>query len=526
MKRFFTLASIVGILAANVTAAPAQTSGGTTPYGGYEDGTFILNEGWFGHDGGSINFLAADGGMTYNVQERENAGFSFGNTSCSGMVYGGRLYVMSKQAGETGGALVVMDAKTLKVIASFNEIGGGDGRSIAGANPHKVYIGTTAGVVTFDVDNMEIGDVVQGIGEEGAYRVNVGEMPKAGGYGLGIEKGVGVRAIDAETDRVGGTIACTDVQGIAQTADGSVWIASSGELTCVDPATLETEEMLTLPEGVNVMCQWGAWKPTAFCASRTANVLYWNQGGSWIGGNEFYRYEIGSDISTLKPFFTIEGLPAADDAKTQQAYGVARYDDRTGQLVVLTTQSGYGANYEHNWIHLVNGATGELEKTVTLDEYYWFPTLPIFPDKYAPEFVGVENKVGLEENGQPYTVDLAGKVADRDNIAYNITLSLAGGGDPSVADARLEGTTLTIAPVAEGTTTVTLAAESNGVVTELPIAVSVGASTGIGGVEAGNGGATEVARFTVDGKKLDRPQPGVNIVRMSDGTVRKVVVGR
>lgn len=94
MKRFFTLASIAGILAANVTAAPAQTSGGTTPYGGYEDGTFILNEGWFGHDGGSINFLAADGGMTYNVQERENAGFSFGNTSCSGMVYGGRLYVM------------------------------------------------------------------------------------------------------------------------------------------------------------------------------------------------------------------------------------------------------------------------------------------------------------------------------------------------------------------------------------------------------------------------------------------------
>ena len=132
----------------------------------------------------------------------------------------------------------------------------------------------------------------------------------------------------------------------------------------------------------------------------------------------------------------------------------------------------------------------------------------------------------MEENGQPYTVDLAGKVADRDNIAYNITLSLAGGGDPSVADARLEGTTLTIAPVAEGTTTVTLAAESNGVVTELPIAVSVGASTGIGGVEAGNGGATEVARFTVDGKKLDRPQPGVNRVRMSDGTVRKVVVGR
>ena len=34
----------------------------------------------------------------------------------------------------------------------------------------------------------------------------------------------------------------------------------------------------------------------------------------------------------------------------------------------------------------------------------------------------------------------------------------------------------------------------------------------------------EVARFTVDGKRIYAPQKGINIIRMSDGTTRKVVV--
>ena len=36
--------------------------------------------------------------------------------------------------------------------------------------------------------------------------------------------------------------------------------------------------------------------------------------------------------------------------------------------------------------------------------------------------------------------------------------------------------------------------------------------------------AVEVARYAVDGTQLAAPQKGVNIVRMSDGTTRKVVV--
>ena len=38
--------------------------------------------------------------------------------------------------------------------------------------------------------------------------------------------------------------------------------------------------------------------------------------------------------------------------------------------------------------------------------------------------------------------------------------------------------------------------------------------------------AKVVARYSVDGTKIIAPQKGINILKMSDGTTRKVVVGK
>ena len=51
--------------------------------------------------------------------------------------------------------------------------------------------------------------------------------------------------------------------------------------------------------------------------------------------------------------------------------------------------------------------------------------------------------------------------------------------------------------------------------------------TGIESVEVGSGeNAVEVARYALDGTKLSAPTNGVNIIKMSDGTTRKVVVNK
>lgn len=48
--------------------------------------------------------------------------------------------------------------------------------------------------------------------------------------------------------------------------------------------------------------------------------------------------------------------------------------------------------------------------------------------------------------------------------------------------------------------------------------------TGIGAVEENESAATIVARYTIDGRRINHPQSGINLLQMSDGSVRKVVV--
>ena len=51
------------------------------------------------------------------------------------------------------------------------------------------------------------------------------------------------------------------------------------------------------------------------------------------------------------------------------------------------------------------------------------------------------------------------------------------------------------------------------------------ASTGVKGVE-NNSTATVVARYAVDGTQISAPVKGINILKMSDGTTRKVLVNK
>lgn len=123
----------------------------------------------------------------------------------------------------------------------------------------------------------------------------------------------------------------------------------------------------------------------------------------------------------------------------------------------------------------------------------------MFPDKYAPEFNGVNGYVTLEKGGQPYTADLAGSVSDRDNIAYNISIALSDSGDANVADVTLDGTTLAIQPVGAGTTKAILTAESNGITTEQEIYITVNMPDAIGQATALRAIKAAGGRLTVNG---------------------------
>ncbi len=494
----------------------------------YQDGTFWLNEESFGHTNGSVNYITKDKDIKYRVYESQNPYQSFGATSQYGIIYGGKLIVMSKQHDDGGdprqggGRVVVADAKTLKKLASFDYIGAdtrpssspdgkgdGDGRACVGVNENKVYIGTTDGIQTLDLNTLTLGGLVSGIPSgENAYAGQIGDMVAAGNYVFAIQQDTGVHVIDAATDAVvktfpttateGGVTAIGAPQGITQSMDGNVWVATTsggnGMFCCIDPATLEITQQVQLPTGIRVTCGWGAWRSTNFQGAKNENALWFGAGveASIVSGNSgYYKWVIGTDISTIQPVYVFpKDLPGVDNKTFQAPYATVRYDDRSNELLIAATH-GASSAYRNTWLHFVNCQTGEISKTIEMKKYYWFPALPIFPDKYAPEFGDIETiDIRYIEGQTPEakTIDLTDLVTDRDNIAANIRLSIVSE-ESGIYEAALNGKTLTVTakPGQFGMESIALKAESNGVVTTVDIPVNIELISGVDNAYTDNG---------------------------------------
>lgn len=516
----------------------------------YQDGTFWLNEDWFGHANSSINYITADREIKYRVYESQNPDMAFGCTSQYGMIYGGRLYIMSKQEKDNGdrkrnggGRVVVADAKTLKRITSFDEIGTnagtagsggsvggkmqGDGRACVGVRPDKIYLGHHKGIRVMNIDlekaaseDPETAASAFTLGNEifiegadldqGLYEGQIGDMICVGPYVYAVSQADGLLVIDAETDKIVDKLGQRfetspgnykySVQGVLQSADGYVWFAENDTRNTadiktyfnkVDPATGKVVETLQLPEGAgSVNTGWGAWRSANFFASRTDNVIYWGNVGSGYmdavlgsGTGYIFRWEIGTPLPE-KPWFELGQRPGMNETTFQHPYATMRYDDRTNEILMCTTH-GASYNYRHEWIYFIDGTTGEINDCQKLRTYFWFPAIPIFPDKYEPEFINLE---GLElGSSEPFVIDLYKHVDDRDNNIHSINFSIVNRPEAEnnyelPFSYSLDKGILTITPnpeITTGTGVIPIMAESNGKTVTLDLPVKQNIITGI-----------------------------------------------
>lgn len=152
---------------------------------------------------------------------------------------------------------------------------------------------------------------------------------------------------------------------------------------------------------------------------------------------------------------------------------------------------------------------------------YWFPGMFVFPDVEDP-IAGKMDAVTVEENKE-VKVDLAKVCSDADNFQAAIVKTVNSVADNNVATATVKDGKLVVTGVKAGNTTVELNFCSNGISTTATVNVKVTQATGITGTQT-SADVHEVARFTIDGKRINQPQRGINIVKYSDGTVKKVIV--
>lgn len=513
----------------------------TTAYH-YNQGVFFVNEDWYGHQNSTVNYLSEDGEWTYRVVQKENPGVELGCTAQYGQIYGDKFYIMSKQekdpgASVVGGRINILDAKTMKLEKQIQNISvdekgnsNADGRGFLGVDEHKGYVGTSNGIFVLDLDKQEIVGSVKGTGNGGGsaydqlYSGQVGSMIRVNDRVFAVYQKAGLLVIDANTDQVEQTIAAPEGWGfgsVVLSKDGNLWLSlaatdgsgsADNRIVKINPNTLE-QTIIDLPEGIyGPANSWYAWTPDCFCASNQQNVLYWNGGSnSWFSNYTIYKYDIDSNKFS-------KYLDYTDAADGFYIYGCSFRVDPVSDDAYVSLYKGFG---DATYVVRKYDAEGKQLAEYPMISNYWFPSLPVFPDNVAPVIANPVGDLTLAAD-KTATIDLKDLATDADNFDAAIVKSVKTVSDASVLDAKMQYGSLVITPKKEGKTTVTIKVNSNGKLAESTFAVTVTPATGIKNITTN--GAVEVARFSADGKRISAPQKGLNIIRMSDGSTRKVVV--
>lgn len=507
----------------------------------YSHGTFIVNEDWYGHQNSTVNYLSQDGEWTYHVVQKENPGVELGCTAQYGQIYGGKFYIMSKQekdpgASITGARLTILNAKTMKVEKQLQNIStdangrsNADGRGFLGVDEHKGYVGTSNGIYVLDLDKQEIVGSVEGTTNGGGsayeqlYSGQVGSMVRVNDRVFAVHQKVGLLVINANTDKVEQTIAAPEEWGfgsVVLSKDGNLWLSlastdgfgsADNRILKLNPNTLE-QTFVDLPKGIyGPANSWYAWTPDAFCASNQQNVLYWNGGSSsWFSGYTIYKYDIDSD-----QFSTYLDFTDAEDGF--YLYGCSFRVDPVSDDAYISLFKGFGDN---TYVVRKYDAAGNQVAEYPMISNYWFPSLPVFPDNEAPVVSAISDmQLPVDKVAN---IDLANIATDADNFDAAIVKRVKNVSDEAVLGATMKNGVLVLTPKSQGKSVVTIQVNSNGKLAEASFTVDVTPATGINAKVAD--GAAEQARFNAEGKRIAAPAKGLNIIRMSDGTVRKVVI--
>lgn len=507
----------------------------------YSKGTFIVNEDWYGHQNSTLNFLTDDGEWVYRVIQKENPGVEIGATAQYGAIYGDKFFVMAKQpkdpgASITGGRITVCDAKTMKVLKQIENIAVddkgssiADGRGFLGVDEHKAYVGSSNGIYVLDLDSLKITGSVSGAGNDSddpyqqLYGGQIGNMVRVNNRVFAVHQKNGLLIINPATDEVEKTVEAPEGWGfgsVVLSKDGNLWLslaASSGSgqadtrIVKLNPATLE-QTIIECPEGIfGPANTWYAWTPDCFCASKQNNVLYWNGGNSsWFSGKTIYKYDI--DSNTFSTFIDYN-----DDPDGWQIYGCSFRVNPVTDEAIVSLYKGYG---DPTYVVRKYNNEGKQTAEYSMISNYWFPSLPVFPDNEAPVVADIDPVSITTEDST--TVSLKDVATDADNMDAAIVKTVKKVSDEKVLKAEMADGDLVITPLKAGKADITIQINSNGKLAETVVSVEISEATDIDAVEGAK--AEEVGRYTLDGKMLNAPQRGINIIRMSDGTIKKVIV--
>lgn len=478
----------------------------------FTNGIIFVNEDRYGPNQGSLNFYNYDyDEMEYNVYAFVNPSTKLGVTTQQGQLYGGRLFIVSKQAngnessGSTiGSRLAVLDAATLKQQGGILRFGAQDsvydGRCYCAVSPDKGYMATSAGIFVIDVNTLTSAGPIAGTqssakGDYNSLYFNqCGDMIRLGQYVFAVQQGRGLHVIDPATDQVVKTLPFPNIVTVFVTAGGNLYVANNSRevydfsggpyeanFTRIDPVTFEVMNICEPGELHGALSSWGAWRARMLCVNPVEEIVYYYY-------DEFQNYISCYNFSTGEFIDHFIDLPEAaevnwDGSQNHQGlYASAlSFDPHTGDMVVQTTEAAPMYAYEifnHNWVLFYDADTRTLKRQVRLQDAYWFPAMSIYPDVCDPVVTINEQMISVDET---VTISLLDAVRDDDNMSA-LAVSTAASADESVVRASVSGLELQLTGVAPGRAWVSVTTDSNGKLASTSFTVTVTSSSRPGDV--------------------------------------------
>lgn len=336
------------------------------PGADFSKGCLVINEGWFGHESGSISYYNyADNSIEHWAYKGQNYGATLGTTTQSATLWNGKLYVCSKEQNH----LVVMDPKTLYVAKSAGRLSNYQAYEFIGLNEEY-------GVIThngyFTRVNLKTFETVTLISIENTWAGTGSGIVYNGKLLLNV-KGNKIAAIDLaplltpdlkSTEKVASTqldITTTGGTRFVKGDDGNLYTAETTQagannLVKIKPDfSLEKAAMRADYSPSN----FGSYREASFCGT-PAGLFY------YIAKGSIYKATF-ADAAPAKAFteYRKEGYGF---------YGAGiRINPATNELLAayLTEE------YQKNLLVRFNATTGEKLSEIAYDGYY-FPSTFIF----------------------------------------------------------------------------------------------------------------------------------------------------
>lgn len=333
------------------------------PGADYTTGGLIINEGWFGHETGSVTHLRTDGTVETWAMSGQNFGEKLGITSQSATMWNGKLYICSKD----GQQLTVVDPRTLYIDKSFNVLKGYYINHFIGINENYGVVTTNQGdlyridLKTYEVLRMPTKDGWRGPGGgivyNGKLLLNVCGT-KLHAYDID-------RIINGDDLRAAGVEETLDIftQGFVDPvigADGNLYV-------------VETDK-----NGVNKLARissdWSIEKCDFHPGYAPPGKSVYRESSFSASGDSFY-FTAGGRIYKCRFGEPVPQTPLTDYAKEGYGfYGAGlRANPATGELVATYLTR----DYSKNLVVRFNGATGAVIAETTFDGYF-FPATIIF----------------------------------------------------------------------------------------------------------------------------------------------------